>query len=73
VTRELYLQIWSQLYPEWPWTAKTYQQLIVHELAHSAHEWIAISHLAQRMRWARRGSLRGLQWPVPASLTGANL
>ena len=45
VSREAYEGIWKQLYPEWPWTESTYHGLIVHELAHRAHESIAISRL----------------------------
>ena len=43
VSRESYREVWRKLYSEWPWTDKTYHQLIVHELAHRAHEAIAIS------------------------------
>ena len=45
VSREAYRDIWKRLYPEWPWTDGTYHGLIVHELAHRAHEAIAISNL----------------------------
>lgn len=43
VSRESYRRIWGKLYPDWPWTEKTYHQLIVHELAHRAHEMLAIA------------------------------
>ncbi|MBZ5538334.1 MAG: hypothetical protein LAO31_20470 [Acidobacteriia bacterium] len=43
VSHESYREIWRKLYSEWPWTDKTYHQLIVHELAHRAHEAISIS------------------------------
>ena len=43
VERDRYREIWKELYPSWPWTGKTYHQLIVHEVAHKAHELIAIS------------------------------
>lgn len=43
VSRDIYREIWHKLYPEWPWTEQTYHQLIVHELAHRAHEAIALS------------------------------
>jgi len=42
VSRESYREIWRNLYSDWPWTDRTYRQLIVHELAHKAHESIAI-------------------------------
>ena len=49
VDRSLYLvtparcrEIWEKLYREWPWDEATYHRLIVHELAHKAHEQIAI-------------------------------
>jgi hypothetical protein len=45
VSRQSYQEIWKQLYSEWPWTDSTYLQLIEHELAHRAHESIAISAL----------------------------
>ena len=45
VSREAYREIWKQLYPDWPWTDETYRGLIVHELAHRAHESIAISRM----------------------------
>lgn len=45
VSRAAYQEIWKQLYPDWPWTDETYRGLIVHELAHRAHESIAISRL----------------------------
>jgi len=41
VSRESYRGIWERLYPEWPWIADAYYQLIVHEVAHRAHEAIA--------------------------------
>ena len=43
VSRESYRETWRVLYSEWPWTDSTYRQLIVHELAHRAHEAVAIS------------------------------
>jgi hypothetical protein len=43
VSREAYRGIWEQTYPDWPWTGGTYHGLIVHELAHRAHESIAIA------------------------------
>ena len=45
VSREEYQAIWKQLYADWPWTSETYHGLIVHELAHRAHESIAIAQL----------------------------
>jgi hypothetical protein len=43
VSREAYQGIWKQFYTDWPWTSETYHGLIVHELAHRAHESIAIT------------------------------
>lgn len=43
VSRETYQSIWQNTYPEWPWTEQSYHQLIVHELAHRAHEEVAIT------------------------------
>jgi hypothetical protein len=43
VSRDVYEEIWQKVYPEWPWTDQAYHQLIVHELAHRAHEAIAVS------------------------------
>jgi hypothetical protein len=43
VSRESYQQIWLKLYSEWPWGSNNYNQLIIHELAHRAHEALAIS------------------------------
>ncbi len=43
VSRDTYQEIWRKLYPEWPWTDHTYRQLIVHELAHRAHEEIVLA------------------------------
>jgi hypothetical protein len=51
VSRRTYREIWRTLYPDWPWTDGTYGQLIVHELAHRAHESVAI---------ARRGSAEAM-------------
>ena len=45
VSRDAYRDIWKRLYPDWPWTDGTYRGLIVHELAHRAHEAVAISNL----------------------------
>lgn len=38
ISREAYEAIWRKLYPEWPWTDRSYHQLMVHELTHRAHE-----------------------------------
>lgn len=43
VSREAYREIWRNLYPAWPWTDSSYAQLIVHELAHRAHESVTLS------------------------------
>jgi hypothetical protein len=43
VSRESYRETWRALYSEWPWTDTAYRQLIVHELAHRAHEVVAIA------------------------------
>jgi hypothetical protein len=43
VSRQAYRATWQTLYADWPWTDATYQQLLVHELAHRAHEAIALS------------------------------
>ena len=45
ISRDAYRDIWKRLYPEWPWTDGTYRSLIVHELAHRAHEAVAISKM----------------------------
>jgi hypothetical protein len=45
VSRESYKEIWERTYPDWPWTGGTYHGLVVHELAHRAHESIAISRM----------------------------
>jgi|WetSurMetagenome_2_1015567.scaffolds.fasta_scaffold16007_4 hypothetical protein len=44
VSREAYREIWRKLYPEWPWSEYNYRQLIVHEVAHRAHEEIAVAN-----------------------------
>jgi hypothetical protein len=46
VSREAYREVWGKQYADWPWTDRTYHQLIVHELAHRAHESIALSRYA---------------------------
>lgn len=43
VSRPQYKATWLALYPEWPWSDDAYHQLIVHELAHRAHEVVAIA------------------------------
>ena len=43
VSRGAYQEIWQKLYPTWSWTEQTYHQLVVHELAHRAHEEFAIA------------------------------
>jgi len=43
VSRGAYQEIWQKLYPAWSWTEQTYHQLVVHELAHRAHEEFAIA------------------------------
>ncbi|MEW6367724.1 MAG: hypothetical protein AB1714_24090 [Acidobacteriota bacterium] len=43
VSRGTYQDIWQELYPEWPWAEQNYHQLILHELAHRAHEQVAIA------------------------------
>lgn len=43
VSRPAYEEIWRSLYPEWPWEDRSYHALIVHELAHRAHELWAIA------------------------------
>lgn len=43
VSRETYNVICRNLYPEWPQTEENYHRLIVHELAHRAHEAVAIA------------------------------
>ena len=43
VSREAYRETWRGLYSDWPWTERTYRQLVVHELAHRAHEALALS------------------------------
>jgi len=43
VSRETYREIWRKMYPAWAWTEHTYHQLVVHELAHRAHEELAIA------------------------------
>jgi hypothetical protein len=45
ISREAYQGTWKQLYTDWPWTSETYHGLIVHELAHRAHELIAVAQL----------------------------
>ena len=45
VSRETYNEIWQKMYPAWPWTEQAYRQLVVHELAHRAHEEFAIASL----------------------------
>jgi hypothetical protein len=42
VTEERYREIWRQLYGERQWTEASHRQLAVHELAHRAHELVAI-------------------------------
>jgi hypothetical protein len=42
VSREQYRQHWDRLYSAWPWTDEEYHRLMVHELAHRAHETFAI-------------------------------
>jgi hypothetical protein len=44
VSRDSYRQIWQQLYPQWPWSERTYRRLIVHEIAHRMHEVIVREH-----------------------------
>lgn len=51
VSRESYRETWRTLYPDWPWTDEAYSRLIAHELAHRAHESVAI---------ARRGSAEAM-------------
>jgi hypothetical protein len=43
-SQRLYQPTWADLYADWPWTEATYHGLVVHELAHRAHEAIALSH-----------------------------
>jgi hypothetical protein len=43
VTEKRYRAVWAKLYPSWPWSERTYSQLMVHELAHRAHEAVAIA------------------------------
>lgn len=43
VSRESYQAIWQATYPAWPWAEENYYQLIVHELAHRAHEELALA------------------------------
>ncbi len=43
VSRPIYREIWRKLYSDWPWTERSYHQLIVHEVTHRAHESVAIS------------------------------
>jgi len=38
VSRSAYHRTWDALYREWRWTEAEYRRLIVHELAHRAHE-----------------------------------
>lgn len=38
-----YEATWRTLYAQWPWTAGSYHGLLVHELAHRAHEASAIA------------------------------
>jgi hypothetical protein len=45
VTEERYRQVWAERYPDWEPPADAYRQLIRHELAHRAHEAIAIAEL----------------------------
>ncbi len=37
ISEEAFRPIWKKLYPNWPWSQKSYRSLIVHELAHQAH------------------------------------
>ena len=43
VSREAYAETFQRLYPEVPWTDGEYRRLLAHELAHRAHELVAIS------------------------------
>lgn len=43
VSQQAYKNIWQAMYPTWPWTDTTYHQLVVHELAHRAHEAVALA------------------------------
>ena len=43
VTEERYRQVWAERYPDWKPPADAYRRLIVHELAHRAHEAIVIA------------------------------
>lgn len=43
VSRGAYRISWEKLYPGWPWHDTNYLALMTHELAHKAHESIAIS------------------------------
>lgn len=36
-SEETFRPMWTKLYPEWPWSRKSYRSLMVHELAHRAH------------------------------------
>jgi hypothetical protein len=38
-----YEATWRTLYPTWPWSDREYHRLIVHEVAHRAHELVAIA------------------------------
>jgi len=42
VSKELYRPIWEKMYPEWKWSeSETYRSLMIHEIAHSEHAYIA--------------------------------
>jgi hypothetical protein len=77
VSREAYCKIWCDLYPDWPWTDETYRQLIVHELAHRAHEAIAIAHFGSAEAMGPAWFFEGLavvcagQFPGPEPLLSA--
>ena len=43
VSRDQYQEVWKRLYHDWAWTGEAYHQLIVHELAHRAHEALALA------------------------------
>ena len=40
-SEEAFHPIWTKLYPDWPWSRRSYRSLIVHELAHRAHAYVA--------------------------------
>lgn len=40
-SEEAFHPIWTKLYPDWPWSRRSYRSLVVHELAHRAHAYVS--------------------------------